>query len=170
MGDCGRLSFKNTEVALQNAEVWLGYCGMRADKEMGYNQMDETTPAALLGQKPGAKASTPRINGGFIKVPLDLQWIQAACLAKAAEMALYLQYMQGMLGPNAMIQIRPSQCLKFGLKASSRRGQLERLEARGLVKLDRGVGRCDRVMILGCHTGWFGGSPKTLSTTTSNRG
>ena len=133
---------------------------MRADKEIGLNQMGEKTPAALLGQKPGVKASTPRINGGFIKGPLDLQWIQAACLAKAAEMALYLQYMQGMLGPNAMIQIRPSQCLKFGLKESSRLRQLERLEAGGLVKLDRGVGRCARVTILGCHTGWFGGSLK----------
>ena len=113
-------------------------------------------PRALLGQKPGVKASTPRINGGLLKGPLDLQWIQAACLAKAAEMALYLQYMHGMLGPNAVIQIRPSQCLQFGLKESSGLRQLERRKARGLIKVDRGVGRCAWVTIVGCHAGWFG--------------
>ena len=129
---------------------------MRAVNEMNLNQMDDSTPRALLSQKSEPKASRPKTKRGFIKGPLDLQWIQAACVAKAAEMALYLQYMHGMLGPNAVIQIRPSQCLQFGLKESSRLRQLERLEARGLVKLDRGAGRCARVTIVGCHTGWFG--------------
>ena len=129
---------------------------MRAVNEMNLNQMDDSTPRTVLIQKFGPKASRPKTKRGFIKGPLDLQWIQSACVAKAAEMALYLQYMHGMLGPNAVIQIRPSQCLQFGLKESSRLRQLERLEVRGLIKVDRGVGRCALVTIVGCHTGWFG--------------
>ena len=57
---------------------------MRAVNEMNLNQMDDSTPRALLSQKSGPKASRPKTKRGFIKGPLDLQWIQAACVAKAA--------------------------------------------------------------------------------------
>ena len=127
---------------------------MRAVNEMNLNQMDDSTPRALLSQKSGPKLQGLKPSVG-LKGPLICNGSRLPVWQKQLKW-LYLQYMHGMLGPNAVIQIRPSQCLQFGLKESSRLRQLERLEARGLVKLDRGAGRCARVTIVGCHTGWFG--------------
>jgi hypothetical protein len=84
----------------------------------------------------------------FIKGPIDLEWMQGACKANAAPMALYLQYKQGILGKGARIQIRPSECREFGMNDRARQRQIDSLASVGLIVADRGNGRCPIVEVI----------------------
>ena len=84
----------------------------------------------------------------FIKGPIDLEWVQRACQCNAAELAWYLHYKSGILGATACIQIRPSECSKFGLGDKARQRQVARLESAGLIQADKGLGRCPIVKVI----------------------
>ena len=84
----------------------------------------------------------------FIKGPIDLVWISKACRIKASELALYLQYKAGILGEAAIIQIRPSECLEFGLSDRLRQRQVNRLVDAGLITAETGRGKCPRVKLI----------------------
>ena len=84
----------------------------------------------------------------FIKGPIDLTWMTIACRERASELALYLQYKRGILGLNARIQIRPTECREFGLGDRKRQRQIDSLVTAGLIEADKGVGRCPIVKVI----------------------
>jgi len=110
--------------------------------------LEEAQP--MIGNSPQVAEKTPAQNAAkpFIKGPIDLEWVQRACQSNAAELAWYLHYKSGILGATACIQIRPSECSKFGLGDKARQRQVDRLENAGLITADKGNGRCPIVQIV----------------------
>jgi hypothetical protein len=105
---------------------------------------------AITEQKTNAAFSARKRDKTFrfIKGPIDLVWISKACRIKASELALYLQYKAGILGEAAIIQVRPSECLEFGLSDRLRQRQVNRLVDAGLITAERGRGKCPRVKLV----------------------
>ena len=104
-------------------------------------------PQSIAGHSPQV-AGKVRAAKPFIKGPIDLEWVQRACHSNAAELAWYLHYKAGILGASACIQVRPSECSKFGLGDKARQRQVDRLENAGLIIADKGNGRCPVVQII----------------------
>jgi hypothetical protein len=104
----------------------------------------------ITERKPNAACSTRKRDKTFrfIKGPIDLVWISKACRVKASELALYLHYKAGILGVTAIIQIRPSECLEFGLSDRLRQRQVDRLSDAGLITAEKGNGKCPRVKLV----------------------
>jgi len=129
------------EVARQNS----GGCG-------GFDVADLVMSDFVTSDTPkmstSSKDSKRPKQRPFIKGPIDLEWIQEACKANAAPMALYLQYKQGILGKGARIQIRPSECREFGMNDRARQRQIDSLASVGLIVADRGNGRCPIVEVI----------------------
>ena len=129
------------EVARQNS----GGCG-------GFDVADLVMSDFVTSDTPkmstSSKDSKRPQQRPFIKGPIDLEWMQEACKANAAPMALYLQYKQGILGKGARIQIRPSECREFGMNDRARQRQIDSLASVGLIVADRGNGRCPIVEVI----------------------
>jgi len=134
------------EVARQKS----GGCG-------GFDLADLVMPESVIEGMPKTiptpKDSKRPKQRPFIKGPIDLEWMQEACKANAAPMALYLQYKQGILGKGARIQIRPSECREFGMNDRARQRQIDSLAAAGLILADKGNGRCPVVEVVGLYRG-----------------
>lgn len=118
----------------------------------GFDVADFVMPESVTQGMPKT-TPTPKDSGRpkqrlFIKGPIDLEWMQGACKANAAPMALYLQYKQGILGEGARIQIRPSECREFGMSDRARQRQIDSLAAAGLIVADKGNGRCPVVQVI----------------------
>ena len=134
------------EVARQNS----GGCG-------GFDLSDLVMSDSVTSDTPktstSSKDSKRPKQRPFIKGPIDLEWMQGACKANAAPMALYLQYKQGILGKGARIQIRPAECRDFGMSDRARQRQIDSLAAAGLILADKGNGRCPVVEVVGLYRG-----------------
>ena len=131
-----------TEVARQNE---AGFGGRRLSEFVAEHNpaiTERKTNTAFSARK--KKKKTFR----FIKGPINLVWICKACKVKASELALYLQYKAGILGEVAIIQIRPSECLEFGLSDRLRQRQVNRLVDAGLITAEKGRGKCPRVKLI----------------------
>ena len=101
----------------------------------------------VLPQQTRKKPSS-RVKGAFIRGPIPLDWIHAAAVARATELALYLLYKTGIVGVEAGIQVRPGELSKFGLNDDRRRRQVLRLEEAGLCEVvSRGAGKCPRLKV-----------------------
>ena len=83
----------------------------------------------------------------FIKGPIPLDWMQKACKAGGAELALYLSYKHGLLGSKT-IHLKPSEVATFGLSNKTRRYQTEKLESAGLVEVIREQSQAPHLTIL----------------------
>ena len=110
--------------------------------------MAESTTTQVEDSVPELQPKNCRRSRPFIKGPIDLGWVQQACKSNAAEMAFYLHYKLGILGKDAKVQIRPTECEKFGLGSKARQRQIDRLAKSGLIKADKGNGRCPIVEII----------------------
>jgi len=108
----------------------------------------EANPSSGTNQRQNFRKPKYGRKNPFIKGPLDLEWMQMACQKGAAELALFIRYKTGILGTNAAIDIRPKECSKFGLGERKRQRQLDSLVESGLVKADRGPGRCPVVRVI----------------------
>ena len=133
-----RLHDKKAEVARQKGGGFGGF-------EVNDFILEE--PQSITGHSHQVAKET-RATKPFIKGPVDLEWVQRACHSNAAELAWYLHYKAGILGATACIQVRPSECSKFGLGDKARQRQVERLENAGLIIADKGNGRCPIVQIV----------------------
>ena len=129
---------KKAEVARQKGGGFGGF---------GVNDFILEEPQSITGHSHKVAEKT-RATKPFIKGPVDLEWVQRACHSNAAELAWYLHYKAGILGATACIQVRPSECSKFGLGDKARQRQVERLENAGLIIADKGNGRCPIVQIV----------------------
>ena len=109
---------------------------------------EEPQPMVCHSPQVAEKTPEPNATKPFIKGPIDLGWVQLACQNNATELAWYLHYKSGILGAAACIQIRPSECSKFGLGDKARQRQVDRLENAGLITADKGNGRCPIVQIV----------------------
>ena len=134
------------EVARQNS----GGCGGFDVADLVMSDFVTSDTPKMSTSSKGSKRPQQR---PFIKGPIDLEWIQEACKANAAPMALYLQYKQGILGKGARIQIRPSECREFGMNDRARQRQIDSLAAAGLILADKGNGRCPVVEVVGLYRG-----------------
>ena len=85
----------------------------------------------------------------FVKGPTPLDWVQSACLARAAELAWYLQYKEG-LTKSKTIHLRPGEMEAFGLSEKVRRRQVKALVVAGLVEIIAKPGQSHRLVILNC--------------------
>ena len=110
--------------------------------------LEEPKPMVCHSPRIAEKTQAQDVPKPFIKGPIDLKWVQQACQSSAAELAWYLHYKSGILGATACIQIRPSECSKFGLGDKARQRQVDRLENAGLIIADKGNGRCPIVQIV----------------------
>ena len=132
---------KKAEVARQKGRGFGGF---------GVSDFILEEPQPMVCHSPRVVEKDPARNATkpFIKGPIDLKWVQRACQSNAAELAWYLHYKSGILGATACIQIRPSECSKFGLGDKARQRQVDRLENAGLITADKGNGRCPIVQIV----------------------
>ena len=132
---------KKAEVARQKGRGFGGF---------GVSDFISEEPEPMVNHSPQVVEKSPARNATkpFIKGPIDLKWVQQACQSNASELAWYLHYKSGILGATACIQIRPSECSKFGLGDKARQRQVARLENAGLITADKGNGRCPIVKIV----------------------
>ena len=128
---------------------------VKRQKEGGYGkfslsgfEMVESTTTQVENSAAPSPPKNCRRSRPFIKGPIDLGWVQQACKSNAAEMAFYLHYKLGILGKDASVQIRPSECRKFGIADKARQRQIDSLEKAGLIVADRGKGRCPVVIVI----------------------
>jgi hypothetical protein len=110
--------------------------------------MAESTTTQVEDSVPELQLKNCRRSRPFVKGPIDLEWLQRACKSNAAEMAFYLHYKLGILGKDASVQIRPSECRAFGMSDKARQRQIDSLEKAGLIVADRGNGRCPVVIVI----------------------
>jgi len=115
-------------------------------------EMPESNQAHLSDSVAPSQPRNRKRSRPFIKGPIDLEWVQKACCVNASTLAFYLQYMRGILGADSKIQVRPSDCRKFGIADKARRRQIDSLEKAGLIVADRGNGRCPLVRVVSCNT------------------
>ena len=132
---------------------------VKRQKEGGYGKFSlsgfEMVESIQSDLEDPVKPSQPKNRNRsrpFIKGPIDLEWVQKACCVNASTLAFYLHYMRGMLGPDARIQVRPTDCRKFGIADKARQRQIDSLEKAGLIVADRGNGRCPRVQVIFTNT------------------
>ena len=135
------LGDKKAEVGRQKG---TGFNGFQVDDFIS----KESQSQAGHSLRASADRHRSRASKQFIKGQIDLAWVQQACRNNATELAWYLQYKVGILGPGARIQIRPSECEKFGLGRRARQRQVARLESAGLIQADKGLGRCPIVKVI----------------------
>ena len=128
---------------------------LKRQKEGGYGkfslsgfEMVESTTTQVENSAAPSPPKNCRRSRPFIKGPIDLGWVQQACKSNAAEMAFYLHYKLGILGKDASVQIRPSECREFGMSDKARQRQIDSLEKAGLIAADRGKGRCPVVTVI----------------------
>ena len=128
---------------------------VKRQKEGGYGkfslsgfEMVESTTTQVENSAAPSPPKNCRRSRPFIKGPIDLGWVQQACKSNAAEMAFYLHYKLGILGKDASVQIRPSECREFGIADKARQRQIDSLEKAGLIVADRGNGRCPVVIVI----------------------
>ena len=121
---------------------------MQGVEEVDTTHLKEANTSSGANQRQTFRKPKYGQKNPFIKGPLDLEWMQMACRHCAAELALFIQYKRGILGPNAMIQIRPKECRDFGLGERRRERQLGRLIEAGLIKADKGPGKCPVVKVI----------------------
>ena len=110
--------------------------------------MAESTTTQVEDSVPELQLKNCRRSRPFVKGPIDLEWVQQACKSNGAEMAFYLHYKLGILGKDASVQIRPSECRDFGMSDKARQRQIDSLEKAGLIVADRGNGRCPVVIVI----------------------
>ncbi len=87
--------------------------------------------------------------GWFVKGPISGEWISRAAKlpGKALHIALAIQYALGIHGEP--IVVSTNLAAKFGVgRRQTVFKSLRALEAAGLVRVDRGPGRCPRVFVL----------------------
>ena len=128
---------------------------VKRQKEGGYGkfslsgfEMVESTTTQVENSAAPSPPKNCRRSRPFIKGPIDLGWVQQACKSNAAQMAFYLNYKLGILGKEASVQIRPSECREFGMSDKARQRQIDSLEKTGLIVADRGNGRCPVVIVI----------------------
>jgi hypothetical protein len=128
---------------------------LKRQKEGGYGkfslsgfEMVESTTTQVENSAAPSPPKNCRRSRPFIKGPIDLGWVQQACKSNAAQMAFYLNYKLGILGKEASVQIRPSECREFGMSDKARQRQIDSLEKTGLIVADRGNGRCPVVIVI----------------------
>lgn len=73
----------------------------------------------------------------FIRCPLPLEWMMAACQlrGRCAAIALVIRYLQGLGGGN-VVRVRPSTCREFGIDRHATRRALAKLEEADLVSVE----------------------------------
>ena len=132
---------------------------VKRQKEGGYDkfslsgfEMPESIQAHLSDSVAPSQTGNRKRSRPFIKGPIDLEWVQKACCVNASTLAFYLQYMRGILGADSKIQVRPTDCRKFGIADKARQRQIDSLEKAGLIVADRGKGRCPRVQVIFTNT------------------
>lgn len=81
----------------------------------------------------------------FIRGPIPLQWIERACKlrGKVGRVILALWYARGLSGEP--VALTPTLLASFGVTSRTGRRVLRRLEAAGLVSVERRRGRSPRV-------------------------
>ena len=144
---------KMQEVTRQNAGGYPTKCSRLPDKMQEVEKVDTThlkqaNTSSEANQMQSFRKPKYGQKNPFIKGPIDLEWMQMACQKGAAELALFIRYKTGILGTNAAINIRPKECSKFGLGERKRQRQLDSLVESGLIKADRGPGRCPVVRVI----------------------
>ena len=97
----------------------------------------------------GAEATVSHKTLPFLKGPVPLDWICAACglPGKALNAALCLRYLQGLTRSDTVTagnRVRG----RFGLSRQAWYDALKRLEQAGLVRLERKQGRSARITLI----------------------
>jgi hypothetical protein len=103
-----------------------------------------------LGRKKQATRK-PKTVGAFIRGPIPLDWLgRAAKIPRrnAVLVGLVLFYLAGLASKRDGLVLCVERCKTFGLGRKAVQRGLADLEAAGLVRVDRVVGRCPRVDIV----------------------
>ena len=108
-----------------------------------YGLSDQSLP------KPVPVVTTVKRKGRFLKGPIPLDWLQTAadCRGKAMVVAMLLWYRRGVTG-SLEVNVGRELRRKFSVSPSTFRRALADLERRGLLTVQRGVGRSPCITIL----------------------
>jgi hypothetical protein len=90
--------------------------------------------------------------GAFIRGPLPLAWfIRAANIPRrnALVVGMVLWHLAGLRSERAGLVLCAQRCKPFGLGRKAVERGLRDLEVAGLIRVDRGAGRCPRVDVIG---------------------
>jgi hypothetical protein len=100
----------------------------------------------------GATATVPRrIKGRFLKGPVPLVWLQtaAALPGKTLHIAIVLWYRAGLTG-SMTVKLGSQDLEAMGVARDAKYSGLDRLQAAGLISIDRQRGRAPVVTLLLC--------------------
>lgn len=101
-------------------------------------------------RKPATKKA--RTVGAFIRGPIPLAWfIQAANIPRrnALVVGLVLWHLAGLRGERVGLVLCVGRCKPFGIGRKAVERGLRELESAGLIRVERGSGRCARVDLIG---------------------
>ena len=102
------------------------------------------------GGKPKTKQKTVTI-GAFIRGPIPMDWLARASRiprCNAVLVGLILFHLAGLRSGRTELVLCVERCKQFGLGRKAVQRGLADLESNGLVRVDRGPGRCPRVDLL----------------------
>ncbi len=109
-------------------------------------------PDDQIPSKKITPAKTGKLKGGrtFIKGPIDLEWISKAAHlpGKAINVALALSWLSGLNKSKEGLKLTNKVYESFNVSRPTAHKALNSLEDAGLVKVERGPGRKNRVTIL----------------------
>ena len=100
-----------------------------------------------VGNSPKAKRKAKTV-GAFIRGPIPMDWLMKASRIprrNALLVGLVLFHLAGMRSERVGLVLCVERCKPFGLGRKAVQRGLAELESNGLVRVDRGSGRCPRV-------------------------
>lgn len=114
------------------------------------HQQALTTRKLTWGEAGYSEAvSPPKREGGFIKGPLPLPWLQATMQlpGKTLNLALAIWYLAGLNRRTDNLTLSPKVVRSFGVSRDAQYDGLHRLEAQGLIQVCRRPGQAPRVTL-----------------------
>ena len=121
--------------------------------------MEDLAEQLTEGSKRRRRRKSKGQDSRFVRGPIPLPWLSRACClgGKTGQVAWAIWYARGLNGEP--VALTSTLLATFGVTPKTGRCVLQRLEAAGLVSVERRRGRCPRVSVLSAEKGaveWVG--------------